>query len=421
MDFDSEDVNVATITFKYNSGGTHELTDGSVTITFGGDVRKSDIAQAWVDDPNRTYPDPVGGHTSWPTAYQFAINSIYTYNLGYSGVDPLPYDSFFSYATKVNGDTFSRDGYVEIHDYHAGQEELEQYIATLTAKDYIPATGTSGMTYRSESTLREKGDYKLYSDITLKLEDGLVISATTYYTYLTFSGRDAINSHIHSASENDKFVELPDDANITSWSAADYTFRQYESMADLFDYNLYTHVIIEYQDANAFKTYLDQVFASYVANGFVRQKYSDTYINKDYVSKSMVELISNHNGVADILFSNMKYVDPSEAATNVSDAGFPSISDELSKITSVLEMKYYAKAIMGIEFEHYYSIGMQFSSNSELRAFVDDYIAALLDAGFKQTTEELRTCRYIKGDTRTVVMDYQYKSGTYFNAWFMIV
>lgn len=419
MDFDSEEVNVATISFKYNSGGTHELTDGKVVITFNEEVRKSDIAQAWVDDPDRTYPEEIGDYGQWPSLYTLAINSVYSSNLGYSGVEPLPYDDFFSYATKVNKDTFMYDGYVEIHDYHAGENELDDYKSTLASNGFEPTIGSSEMVWRSVNTLRTKNEYKLYSVITLKLENGLVITGTKYYTHLTFAGRGEIYNHIHDIST--KFVEFEDDENITSWNAEDYAFNQYESMEDLFDYDLFIYVTIEYNNIQTFKSYLDDLFASYVNAGFVKQKYSDTYINEDTVSKSVVKLVSNSKGVAQLLFYNIKYVDPTTAANDVLGAGFPSISDKLSKITSVLEMKYYVKAIMGLDFDHYYSIGFQFSSNSELKTFVDTYISALLAAGFKKTTEELRTCRYINDDaTRTVVMDYNYGSGSFFNAWFMI-
>lgn len=78
-------------------------------------------------------------------------------------------------------------------------------------------------------------------------------------------------------------------------------------------------------------------------------------------------------------------------------------------------MKYYATATIGINIEHYYSVVVQFSTHVEMITFVNGNIDTLVAAGFERATEELRTCRYIEGTNRTIIMDYNPSGGTHFN------
>jgi len=420
LELDAVDVNVATLTFKYNPGGTHDLKDGSVTITFNEEVRRSDYVLAWVNDPNRQYPTPIGEYGKWPNDYIGNIDSIFSIQLGLDGNDPLPYDDFFSYATNYNYETIKYDGFMRIHDFHAGEEELAQYKQTLLDNNYVQRTDVEEIVFRSK-TLREREGYKLYSEITLELDDGLVIIGQKYYTSYKYEGRTDINDHLKDAS--DKYIELPDSENIISWSAEDNTFRAFEDKGCSYDTNLYMHVYLEYSDADAMDSYLDNYFAIYLKDGFVFNEHDGTYSKADLASRTVVKISDNDNDVADILFYNYRRILPSEGYQVMVDAGFPSPDLPDANVESILEQKDYYRLMFGGILEHYYWATFTFESNEDLLSFVDSYVSELLNAGFVKAPEVDFTCRYKNSDeSRRIVMDYDDSKGQgiSLNAWILI-
>lgn len=418
MEFDKEDVHVATIKFKYNPGGTAELKDGLVTITFDEEVRTSDIVNNWLNDPNRNYPEPVGEYGAWPGLFDMHIESIYRKNLGYKeGSDPLPYDNFFSYATKIDQNKAKYHGIIEITDYHADESDAKQYMTTLKSNGYQAEIGVTGLVFRSP-VIRDRDGYEMFSDVTLTINDGLVISAQRYYTSTSYVGRDVINDYIQTAST--KYIALPDSENVTSWTAVDNQFAAYESRSCNYDVNLYLDVYLEYKDADAMTTYLDNYFKAYTDAGFVYDQTDGTYSKADQSSRTVVKLSSNDSGVADILFYNYRRILPSEAFPILEAAGYPAITVDTSKIESILENNGYERLIQGEIWTHYYWMTINFDSHQELLDFVNPYKDALLNAEFEEKPEAYRTCRYVNADeSARLIMDYKGSTST-LNLWFGI-
>ena len=418
MEFDKEDVHVATIKFKYNPGGTAELKDGLVTITFDEEVRTSDIVNNWLNDPNRNYPKPVGEYGEWPGLFNMHIESIYSENLGYKeGSDPLPYDNFFSYATKIDQNKAKYHGIIEITDYHADESDAKQYMTTLKSNGYQAEIGVTGMVFRSP-VIRDRDGYEMFSDVTLTINNGLIISSQRYYTSTSYVGRDVINDHIQTAST--KYIALPDSENVTSWTAVDNQFAAYESRSCNYDVNLYLDVYLEYKDADAMTTYLDNFFKAYTDAGFVYNQNDGTYSKSDQSSRTVVKLSSNDSGVADILFYNYRRILPSEAFPILEAAGYPAITVDTSKIESILENNGYERLIQGEIWTHYYWMTINFDSHQELLDFVNPYKDALVKAGFDEKPEAYRTCRYVNADeSARLIMDYKGSTST-LNLWFGI-
>lgn len=415
MEFDREDVHQASIKFKYNPGGAAQLKDGLVTITFDDEVRTSDIVLNWLNNPNRNYPEPVGERGNWPATYLSDIMSVYKSNLGYKeGTNPVPYDTFFSYATKIDHNKAKYHGIIEITDYHADEDDANQYMNTLKSNGYQAEIGVTGMVFRSP-VIRDRNGYEMFSDITITLNDALVISTQRYYTSTSYVGRDIINNHIQDASN--KYIVLPDSTNITNWKAVDNQFAAYESKAANYDVNLYLDVYLKYQDADAMQTYLDNYFEAYLNNGFTYNPSDGTYEKADQASRTVIKLSSNDSGVADILFYNYKRVLPSEAFPILEDAGFPQITIDNNKIKSILEINGYQRLTFGEVWTHYYWMTVEFASHQELLDFVNPYKTALLANGFVERTEDIRTCRYSTNDqSKRIIMDY--KAGTsMLNVW----
>lgn len=423
MEFDSVDVHQAFIHFKYNPGGTAELQDGLVTLTFDEDIRTSDIALAWANDPNREYPKPIGEYGSWrqvPGMYYSDISSVYKSNLGYlDDVDPYPYDDFFSYATKIDDSKARYHGIIEVTDFHADEDDARQYMNTLISHGYQAATGVTGMVFRSPKA-RERNGYYMFSDITFTLDpdNGLTISGSRYYSSTTYSGRDTINSHIQAAST--KYFDIPESDNITSVRAVDSPFAAYESKGAMYDVNLYLTVSLAYKDSDTMDTYLNNYFQTYLDNGFVYNDKDGTYTKADQTSKTVIKLDANDSNVATLLFTNEDRVLPSIGFPIMQEAGFPEINIDEDKVDSILDINGYERLNLGQIWTHYYWVTVDFASHDELLAFVNPYKDALVANGFEEQQEEVRTCRYTNDDLGLlIVMDYKATTST-FNAWFGI-
>ena len=433
LEFDQVDVTKATLSFTHIPSGTQKRVDGSLSVEFGKEVRTSDLVSAWVNNPNRDYPEPVGEYGAWPSQFAGAVRNIYASNLLTDATKALPYDDFFSYATNFNSKTYMYDNFVQVHDFHATQEGVEQYMQTLLDAGFKAAVGPSGTIFRSP-VLRERNGYKLYADVSLTYTpgDGLIIKTEPYYTHTSYGTRELVNEHIQGAYGGTKFPELPDPQDvlpvsqataITKFYGEDEQFHGYEDRVGFYDYDLFMYVHIEYKDSQAMEAYLNYYNNLFLEKGFTYNKSYQEYTKLDLESKCVMRIEDNSNGKTTFLFYNEKHVAPEVAIDNVNADGFPAYEDTLSKdsIQSVMDIKGYFKIIDGLDFKYYYSMQTNYDSYQTAKNLADAYGAALKELGFSQASSSLRTVRYVNSDASLVCeMDYDAKGrqGTFLNIWF---
>ena len=426
LEFDQVDVTKATLSFTHIPSGTQTRVAGSLSVEFGKPVRTSDLVSAWVNNPNRGYPEPIGKYGEWPSQFAGAVKNIYAANLLPDPTKALPYDDFFSYATNFNSKTYMYDDFVQVHDFHATQEGAEQYMQTLRDAGFEPAVGPSGTVFRSPE-LRGRNGYKLYADVSLTYTpgDGLIIKTEPYYTHTSYGTRELVNEHIQGAQGGTKFPELPapQSTSITKFYGEDEQFHGYEDRVGFYDYDLFMYVHIEYKDTKAMNDYLNAYYQELLDSGFTYNKSYQEYSKSDLESRCYLRIEDNSNGKANFLFYNEKYVDSDLAITNVNADGFPKYEDTLSKdsIKYIMDIKGYFKIIDGLDFKYYYSMQTDYDSYKTAKDLADAYGAALKELGFSQTSSSLRTVRYVKDDSSLICeMDYDARSrtGTYLNIWF---
>lgn len=423
LEFDQVDVTKADLTFTYSNGSSPKRIDGSISIEFGKEVKQSQIVLDWVNNPARPFPAPVGGHSEWPDLFGSAVNNVYSPNIE-RAYDPLPYDNWFSYATNFNSKTYMYDGYVAVHDFHGTQENANQYMQTLLDAGYIAAVGTSGPVFRSP-VLRERNGYQLYADVSIAINDGVIIKTEPYFTGKTFGTRELINAHIAGAT--DKFPELTASDNITRFNGDDEEFHAYEDRLGFYDYNLFMFVDLEYKDATKMKTYLDNYFNSLLDLGFVYNNHDGTYTKSDLHSQAVAKLDSNEDGVATIIFYNQQHVEPDEAIANINAAGYADFETSIPKSTieQIMDIKGYFKFVDNMDLNHYYSVQTTFESYDKVNEAVTSYDTALKALGFERMSTSDRTAGYKKSDAAgnmlELTMDYDSKGqqGTYFNLFFI--
>ena len=410
MEFDNVDVHQATIKFKYNQTQT-EVVDKTITITFDEAVRQSQYVVDWVNDPNREYPQAIGDIGHWPNLWNVYIKSVYKENLGnINNVDLLPYDTIFSYATKINESTVKTDNFIRIQDFHGTKVEANHYMYTLLQKGYTLEMGDSAMVLRSQ-VVRERDGFTMCSNISIQVsdEDGLVIIGQRFYSSLTIDGRNNINNHLNDAS--DKFVPLPDDECITGWVLVDHQLAGYENYLCHYDCNIYAYVYLIYEDSDSMNTYLTNYFNTALANGFVYNS-DDTYTYSNVKSRTTFKVYDNSYGVATLAFYNFNYTDPAEANTLIVANGLPDLdmSKVGDKFESVLDLRAYNKAKTGHDYLVYYWATFKFETYQDVADYEAYYGGLLKDLGFQKENDANYSWHYINADkTKTVLVDIDFK------------
>ena len=417
MEFDSVDVNNATFKFQYATG-PQTSEEKTITITFGEPVRTSSYVVDWVNDPNREYPQAIGDLGAWPSKWKVDILSTFKTGITVgkvNDVDPLPYDTIFSYATNSNDATCAYDGYFTVHDYNSGIAEANHYMVTLLDNDYELELNTDNIMVLKSPVMREREDVlgnksELRSYITVEVNDGLVITARKYYTSTTIPGRDEVN-HLLAESSN-KYLPLPDDGNITGWVGVEHNLAGFENYLCTYNVINFTYVYLTYTDATAMDTYLNNYLASLVDADYVHND-DDTYSKEDIDGRVSVKVYSNTDGVATIYFHYFKYVDPTELNAELLANNLPEL--DTAKVQTIQDLKDYYNVRTGGGFIHYYYVQFEFDSYDDAAEFEAAYGAILQGDPYDMTKGPNAdySWEYDASDkSKTVIVDIDNKKQT---------
>ena len=417
MEFDSVDVNNATFKFQYATG-PKTSEEKTITITFGKPVRTSSYVVDWVNDPNREYPQAIGELGHWPNKWKVDILSTFKYGIqvGKVGdVDPMPYDTIFSYATNSNDATCAYDGYFTVHDYNSGAAEANHYMATLLDNGYELELNDDNVMILKSPVIRQREDVahnisEFRSYITIEVNDGLDITARKYYTSRTITGRDDVNGFLQRSSN--KYLILPDDSNITGWVGVDHNLAGYENYLCTYDVTNFTYVYLTYTDATAMDTYLNTYLASLVTNGYVHNN-DDTYTKENIDGRTTVNVYSNTDGLATIYFRNFKYVSPEDLNSGLAASNLPEL--DTTMVQTIQDLKDYFNVRTGGGLIHYYYVQFEFASYDDAAAFETAYGATLQGAPYNMTKGPNAdySWEYDASDkSRTVIVDIDNKNHT---------
>lgn len=387
MEFDNIYVNKATFKFQYATG-SKTSEEKTITITFGEPVRTSSYVVDWVNDPNREYPQAIGELGKWPNKWEVDILSTFKYGIevGKVGdVDPMPYDSIFSYATKSNDATCAYDGYFTVHDYNSGVAEANHYMATLLDNDYELELNDDNVMILKSPVIRQREDIagnmsEFRSYITIEINDGLNITARKYYTSTTISGRDNVNDFLQLSST--KYLPLPDDSNITGWVGVEHNLAGFENYLCTYNVTNFTYVYLTYTDTTQMDTYLENYLSSLVAANYVHND-DDTYSKEDIEGRATVNVYSNTNGLATIYFRNFKFVNPVDLNAELVANNLPGL--DTTKVQTIQDLKDYYNVRTGGGFKHYYYVQFEFDSYDDAAEFESAYGATLMGDPYNMT------------------------------------
>ena len=430
LEFDDVDVKTAHLTGTY-SPSTGVTNKFDIVMSFEVDDIKTDPSIVnWVNNEDREYPANIGDLGSWPDSIQVMTDSLFDVR---GDSKPLPYGTNFSYAVYMNNyqyDQFLKEGYILIHDYHATEKELKQYKQTLKDAGYEMAEGKKELVFRSPF-LRESAynpGFKVFSDISLTLDDGLIIKVTKYYNPVEVTGLSAINTYI-APKANGQFVNLPEDpsGNITAMVGEDSPYCATEDMSNLPDYRLAMEIDLEYTSEANLKTYVKGYTDTLLANGYTYEDDADQYYIVEPVKGRTTFDVYRRNNKAIFYFRHQFYVNPTDAHSIIFDddkGNFPGDLD-FTNLKSARETKEYEKFQFGMDYAHFYWLTFKFATHQDMINYISDYIAvATADPAFKKINWQNRVCGFIDADVddptesnRIIIVDYT-KTGTDLNMWF---
>ena len=409
MEFDSVDVNTATITAKYVPGGKAE--DIRIDITFG-DAKYDQRLVDWINDPNRQYPKDVG-KTGWTTIIDTLIASE---TMSSNIKKYVPLAPFASYAVICNDATFLTDGYVMIHDYHATRANVDDYTAILEDSGFYKITMDGTDWYRMHLRSKEDNpDFEVFDDISVSYDDGLTIIINAYYNRQTMHSFDTLNTYLKAKG----FAELPASSEaITEFEIINSPFEAQEDLMYLCNYDFVGRVILHYEDKDAMQQYINDYSAALEAKGFTLNE-TVSELRYDYANLSsakMFKCYDNEDGTFTLWFNNEVYLDPNTVLTEINEIFHEITMDNLS---FVRDNRTYQRLKKGETWTHYYDVGYVFPDSDTAKAFFEAYDELYSTSPDYKKNEgwQKNFPVYDKNDGNQVSYTY---SGNIVNFWFAI-
>ena len=409
MEFDKEDVSVATINALYKDGtSSTEYEPLTITITFGA-AQTDPLVDEWMNNESRTIPAPFGNYGSWANAGEYALLLQSATNIHQNIDSYIPFIDFASYAVTYNGDTFltTDKSVAKIRDYHGTQANVNTYISYLTTGTFAPdnlsytPVDVDGKThYRLH--VRSRDGEKCYIDIQVELDDnGLLLTVGLYYTGNTYKSLAEFNSAI-TAKE---FVALPSTDLFTDYDGLDYSYHAYESHTCLLDWKLYIIMTVKYTNQNAVKTYIDNYGELAKAAGYTYNKNDEAWVKSNREHAWHVEFTFKANNTLEIIAKVQDYVDRNIIKGEVESAGFPEV--DMTYESDAKNLIAYMKFMYNQDCDLAYEVRYKFEDAAVARQFTDSYITALKLIGFKITGSESGMEMYVKGNLKVRVVKAQ--------------
>ena len=404
MEFDKEDVSVATINALYLDGtSSTEYQPLTITITFG-TAQTDPLVDEWMNNESRTIPAPFGNYGNWANAGEYALLLQSATNIHQNIDSYIPFIDFASYAVTYNGDTFltTDKTFAMIRDYHGTQANVDTYISYLTSAPYnYEAVDVDGKThYRLH--VRSRDGEKCYIDIQVELDDdGLLLTIGLYYTGATYKSLAEFNTAITGKG----FVEFPGTELFTDYDGLDYSYHAYESHTCLLDWKLYIIMTVKYTDQNAVKDYIDEYGELAKAAGYTYNKNDEAWVKSNREHAWHVEFTFKKDNTLEIIAKVQDYVDPAIIKTAVEAAGFPEV--DMTYESDAKDLIAYMKFLYNQDCDLAYEVRYSFEDPAVAKEFTDSYITALKLIGFKISGSEGGMEMYVKGNLKIRVVKAQ--------------
>ena len=401
MDFDKEDVSVATIhaTYLDDSVSASEELELNISVTFG--VADSDSRiESWISSSSREYPTAVGEATSWENT-KFATNLRSATKLQDDVDNFIPFIDFASYAVVDNSTTFqTTDKYIDkIRDYHGTEENVESYKEKLLLNQYSKIEVDGADHYRR--VLRNRENKKICADLKVSFNEGFYLEVGLFYESDTYSSLDEFNVALTSKG----FTALPQTDILSDWEGVESTNQAYESLMCLFNYKLCITISAKYSNKNAAQSYLDDYVSSLEETGYEHNKNAQAWIKHEQLHEWRFEYDFDGVDAIELKVNVQEFANPQEVKPEIETAGFPALGDDWIYVDEIKYLINYVKFTANLDCSLCYGVTFDFDNPTRCAQYRRDYIQAMKNIGFKISGSDEGMTYYSKDKLRVRVAD----------------
>ena len=423
LELDAENPNSARIYVKCLDSSQLSPEEEIKTIYIEFNIEKTDPlpTDSWVENENREYPAP---RTEWSSDDETYFTIVF--DQGYELDDIMPFPQFATYAFVTDVESIMSTGVLFMRDKLATKKDMEDYIDSLVndygfveAIEKLP-DGTERTAYHKQ--LKDFGDgYYSYSSIYLEYDNGISIINRKYYNHKEYDNLTDTNEII----SNKRFAELPQEANIVSVNALDYTYEYVESWANLFTYDLVLEVELQFDSNADIEEYVNSYINTLVESGYSHN--TETKICKlenETNQNSLLYGIDYANNVVFMQFKSEVYVALADFNTAIKEAGFSetnlaNISAKAKDITPMYTILY------NLKHKNVFLLDLTFEGEMTADAFLDNYVGELISQyGFEKASpmnvKVPRKDYAFYNPDKKLIMAFTYQNPSYLSVHFII-
>ena len=348
--------------------------DLDLTMEFGKGTSEPRI-EKWLKDP--VYPPTKSG---WDWRDEATMDNVFMRDYGTAAV---PFPKFASYALIFDDDAYMDRTEILVTDAHGTEEDVKNYIDELKKIGYKEVQKDGQTVYRK--LLRE--EYRAYAELEVYYDNGFVLVGRAYHDNPTYDGLQAISA----AVEEKGFAPLADTDLLKGWSAADTSASRSEGWAYFFDYDFYLDVILDYEDEEAVKTYLEDYGKTLLTKGFDEEFTPNDSIGKYATANGYTEFKYEFGDEGQVLlsFKVEKTLTPEEANRLITEHGIPD-PELFGEIGTRDTTRYYYQIAQftGLHLMVY----QHFDAAAEAEQYLDKYAAVLDEEGYLPTDPQSFNC-----------------------------
>ena len=366
---DAEDPTEVRFTAAVGDLGMIHYEDLDLTLKFG--VATSDPRiDNWLKNP--IYPDV---RTGWDEYDLGSIESVFMRDYGEMTV---PFPEFASYALIFDKNAYMDRSEVEIHDAHATEKNVEDYIKLLESKGYQKVTkkeddGTEKTVYRM--MLREAKH--AYAELEVNYDEGFALIGRMFYDEPIYEGIAAFNEPLKEMG----FPELNETDLFDGWYARQTAGARTESWQYFFNYRSYFYIPLQYEDHDAALAYFQEYGERLKASGY-KETFAPngaTYENSNGF-KSFKYMFSEENDTVALTIKDEISLTPDEANRLIKQYNLPeaNIHGDIAARNQTI----YYHGLSGFKGLHM-MIYQPFATTHEAEAFLDTYVAEMEALGYE--------------------------------------
>lgn len=365
MELDKEDPSSVHFTAAIGDMGMYHYDDLDVTLKFG--TASSDARiEKWLKNP--TYPER---RAKWDVYDIGTLDNVFMRDYGEIAV---PFPEFASYALIFDSKAYSERREVELHDAHATEKNVEDYVALLLSRGYEKVSLDNGDTgYRL--LLRE--EKKAYAELEVSYDNGFALVGRMHYETPSYEGIAAINEPLR----NNGFAELKDTDVLEGWMAVDSAVSRSEGWLYYFNYDLYLQASLTFSDREAAEAYFEEY-----GDRMKKLGYSETYAPNGALFengngfRSFTYMFSEEQeGLVQIVFKNERSLTADEVNSLIREYNLPEANVH-GDIGARDHTTYYhnLSGFTGLNMIIY----QPFDTMADAEAFLDSYTAYMEELGY---------------------------------------